>query len=302
MGSRYLTELADWCRAAGLHVHEVDGWESRARSSGGYESGRPWAIMWHHTASSTSPQNDVNYMCYGSPDAPIANILLDRDGHVWVCAAGATNTNGKGGPTGFSKGNVPKDSMNTYAVGIEAANNGLGEPWPKVQIDAFFLLNNTLASHLGLNPEDCCTHQFYAPDRKIDPATASAVQGPWQPGSVTSSGTWSLPDIEAEALSRAGAEPPPVDPPPHQPGYPVPAPTKDDDSMVVALDSNGTAWIGNGFERQPITSEEIFFTQIMLAKEGCFRFVNTSGEGVNGWENVYEVGQNVIEALGRVVG
>ena len=71
--------------------------------------------------------------------------------------------------------------------------------------------------------------------------------------------------------------------------------------MVVALDSNGTAWIGNGFERQPITSEEIFFTQIMLAKEGCYRFVNTSGEGVNGWENVYEVGQNVIEALGRVV-
>jgi hypothetical protein len=151
-------------------------------------------------------------MCYGSPDAPIANILLDRDGGVWVCAAGATNTNGKGGPVGFSKGNVPKDSMNTYAIGIEAANNGLGEPWPQVQIDAYFTLNNLLASHLGLNPDDCCTHQAYAPDRKIDPATASAVKGPWRPGSVTSSGTWSLADISREANERAAGNRPP-DPP-----------------------------------------------------------------------------------------
>src|SRR6187402_2280942 len=166
MGSHYLLDLADWCRAEGLSVVEVDDWEYRARSSGGYESGRPWAIMWHHTASSTSPANDANYMCYGCPDAPVANLLLARDGEVWVMAGGATNTNGKGGPVGFSKGNVPKDSMNSYAVSIEAANNGVGEAWPQVQIDAYFVLNNMLASRLGLNPDDCCTHQLWAPDRK----------------------------------------------------------------------------------------------------------------------------------------
>jgi len=214
MGSNYLTSLADWCREAGLHVHEVDGWQSRARSSGGYESGRPWAIMWHHTASSTSAQNDVNYICYNCPDAPVSNFLLDRDGHVWVCAAGATNTNGKGGPIGFSKGVVPLDSMNSYAVSIEAANNGLGEPWPQEQIDAYFTLNNVLASHLGLNPDDCCTHHEWAPDRKIDPATANAVQGPWQPGSVTSSGTWSQVDILQEAIERAAGTRPPDPLPP----------------------------------------------------------------------------------------
>lgn len=209
MGSNYLTQLANWCRSEGFVVNEVDGWQHRARSSGGYENGRPWCVMWHHTASSTSPQNDINYMCYGSPDAPLANILVARDGVVHVMAGGCTNTNGKGKSIAFSKGTVPADSMNTYAVGVEIANNGVGEQYPQAQIDAMFRLNNMLAARLGLQPNDCCTHNFYAPDRKIDPATAAAVQGPWRPDSVTSSGTWSLPDIEAECLRRVGAEPPP---------------------------------------------------------------------------------------------
>jgi len=162
--------------------------------------------MWHHTASATSPQNDANYMCFGSPDAPIANLLLARDGSVWVLAGGATNTNGKGGPFQVSKGTVPKDSMNTYAVSIEAANNGVGEAWPQAQIDAYFTLSLMLSARLGLQPSDVCTHQEYAPDRKIDPATANAVQGPWRPTSVNSSGTWSQADVVGELWERAGTD------------------------------------------------------------------------------------------------
>ena len=78
MGANYLTQLAQWCREAGLAVVEYDGWEHRARSSGGYESDRPWAIMWHHTASKTSPENDASYMCHGSGDKPIANIPVNH--------------------------------------------------------------------------------------------------------------------------------------------------------------------------------------------------------------------------------
>jgi len=206
MGSTYLTELVDWCVQEGLHVVEIDGWEQRARGSGGYEPGRPWAIMWHHTASKTSPENDANYMCYGSLDAPIANVLLARDGAVWVLAAVATNTNGKGRARTFSKGTVPADSMNSYGFGIEIANNGVGEAYPQAQIDAAFVLSNMLCRRLGLKPSDVCTHQDYAPDRKIDPATASAVQGPWQPSSINSSGTWSQPDLQDEAIDRVGVE------------------------------------------------------------------------------------------------
>ena len=62
MGTRYLTDLADVCRRTGYPVIEVDGWQSRARGSGGYDSSRPNHIMVHHTASGPSSDgwDDVN--------------------------------------------------------------------------------------------------------------------------------------------------------------------------------------------------------------------------------------------------
>jgi hypothetical protein len=213
VGSVYLTWLADEFRAAGLRVVECDGWKTRSRSSGGYEPGRPWCVMWHHTASSTgcSAANDVGYMLNPSNDAyPTCNIYVARDGEVWILAAGATNTNGKGsGERNTSKGVVPSDSMNTYAVGVEIGNNGVGEPYSKECIDAAFTVSNVVTRKCGLLPTDVIHHQAYAPDRKVDPATGSAVQGGWRPGSCTSSGTWDLNDLKAECTNRyasGGAE------------------------------------------------------------------------------------------------
>src|SRR4029077_13033530 len=119
------------------------------------------------------------------------------------------DTNGTGGPWTTSRGGVPVDSMNTHAIGIEAGNNGRGEPWPLAQIDAYFTINNALAAAYGLDPGDCCTHAAWTPGRKIDPATAAAVQGPWRPASINSSGTWALEDIQHEARRRATVTPPP---------------------------------------------------------------------------------------------
>ena len=213
MTGRFLTDLADVVRAAGLAVVEVDGWQTRARSSGGYAPGLPWAIVWHHTASNTTPENDVNYIVAGSPDRPLSNLYLARDATVWICAAGATNTNGKGGPMTFSRGTVPADRMNEYGLGIEAASDGVGGPWPRVQIDAYFALSNACADAYGLDPTDVATHESWAPGRKIDPATAAAVDGPWRPRSINSSGTWSLDDIRAECAARSASAPPTPTPP-----------------------------------------------------------------------------------------
>jgi len=212
MGDRYLTELADVLRDTGaLTVVEVEGWEYRARSSGGYP-GLPLAVFWHHTASDTTAENDVGYICYGCPDAPVSNLYLARDGAVWVCAGGATNTNGKGGPLDMSRGTIPIDQANSNVIGIEAANNGLGQPWPAVQVDAYFTVNNALADAYGLAPSDLATHNGWCepscPGRKIEPATAAAVQGPWRPGPVNGSGTWSQTDVRAEAARRATPPPP----------------------------------------------------------------------------------------------
>lgn len=209
MSDRYLVDLADVCRAAGLQTFEVDGWQSRARSSGGYEDGRPVCVMWHHTASNTSAQNDVAYIVDGSPDAPLSNLYLARDGSVHVCAAGCTNTNGKGKSMTFSLGTVPADSMNTWAIGVEAANDGVGEAWSVAQVNAYFALSAALTEHYGMLPDDLSGHAHYAPDRKIDPAVASSVQGGWQPRSINTSGTWALDDMRHEAIARAVVHPPP---------------------------------------------------------------------------------------------
>jgi hypothetical protein len=211
MAGRYLTDLADVLRAAGLTVVEYAGWTTRARSSGGYADGRPWAFLWHHTASQTTPANDASYMCNGSPDRPIANLLIPRDGSVWVLAAGATNTNGKGGPLAMSRGTVPADCMNEYAVSAELANAGTGvEPYPVAQIDAAFAASVAVCQWLGLDPGDVANHQTWAPTRKIDPAPADAVEGPWRPRSSTSSGTWHQDDVRAECRRRAANQPPEV--------------------------------------------------------------------------------------------
>lgn len=180
MGSKYLTDLADVLRAAGLEVKEYSNWQTRARGSGGYESGRPTHVMVHHTASppSWSGQRDADYCAVQDEDAPLSNLCLDRDGVVWILAAGATNTNGKGQDTWG--GGVPTDSMNSYAIGIEA-NGGYGESWPAAQTNAYVLLCQTLCRHYGIPNNNIRGHFEWAPTRKVDPAGPS----PWASGSAS---------------------------------------------------------------------------------------------------------------------
>lgn len=208
----YLTWLADELRAAGLNVIEYNGWQSRARSSGGYAE-MPLCVMWHHTASPASwdGQKDANYCATGDEDAPLSNLYIQRDGTVWVLAAGATNTNGKGNAILFSRGWVPDDGMNTRAIGCELGNDGIGERWDQRQIDSMFTVSNVCNAKCGNIPQDVSSHNFYAPDRKIDPATDN-VEGPWVPGAVNSSRSWDRLDIQTECARRATAAPVPQPP------------------------------------------------------------------------------------------
>lgn len=188
MTGRYLTDLADVLRAEGLTVLEVGGWKTRARSSGGYADGRPTHLMIHHTASKPGSDgiNDVNYIISGSPVAPIANLYTDRKGVIWVCAAGATNTNGAGGPLD----GVPKDAMNVYAIGNEIANDGAGEPYPIAQQDAVLRSSVALTRHYGLAIR---SHFEWAPSRKIDPSGPSK----WSP----SGGKWNMDAFRADVAA-----------------------------------------------------------------------------------------------------
>jgi N-acetyl-anhydromuramyl-L-alanine amidase AmpD len=175
--SLWLLDLADVIRAAGLPVVEYSGWTTRARSSGGFPAGQPTGIVVHHTASSTSPGNDAAYIAENADVAPISQLLLDRTGTVTVIAAGAANHAGSGGPW---RG-IPPDQANTHTIGIEASNNGVGEPWPQAQTDAYITLVAALASRYEIDVANVITHHEWAPSRKIDPAGPS----PWAAGKAT---------------------------------------------------------------------------------------------------------------------
>ena len=233
MGSRYLDWLAHEARIAygniGLDPHlivEVDrvsggiiwegsGWVRRARSSGGYSAPAPLCVMWHHTAVgclSTSRAGLLNHAINTSDGKPVANVYLWCDGTAYILAGGATNTNGAGLSKRFSRGTVAANTMNSNAIGMEIVNDGIGGRYPEDQINAAFALSNAWNLRAGNRPDDVCTHHDYAPTRKIDPATASAVQGRWQPRSVNRSGSWNLDDLRSECLRRALLGPTPPDP------------------------------------------------------------------------------------------
>jgi hypothetical protein len=167
MGGVWLRSLPDVLRDAGLVVDTYPNWENRARSTGGYDG--VFAVQVHHTASSSSPGGDMSYMWEGSPDRPVGAIYLARDGRVTVGAAGATNTSGKGGPRQTVHGTIPLDSANKFVISIEAANNGVGEPWPAAQQDAYIKMCAALNAAYDLSVGDTHAH-FEWTDRKIDPA------------------------------------------------------------------------------------------------------------------------------------
>jgi LysM repeat protein len=199
-GGRFLTDLADTLRAAGLTVNEHDGWQRRHRSSGGYNGG-PVGIIVHHTASPASwdGQRDVDFIAVGCDVAPMANLYLDRKGQWWVLAAGASNTNGKGGPWGP----LPLDSANSRVIGIEAGNDGVGEAWPEVMQDAYVAGVAALASHYGVDTGNILAHHEWAPARKVDPA------GPSRFGAINGAKSWNMDIFRAAVAAKRGNPSPP---------------------------------------------------------------------------------------------
>lgn len=190
MGALYIVNAAMWCRQWGLDVTEAPGWQTRGRSSGGFDDIR--AIGQHHDAISNTSyrlEHSIPLHAWVHQFAPVGNFVIERlTGRIGVIAAGATNTQGKGGPMSTSRGVIPLDAGNRYMISIEAQNNGVGEPWSDDMLDAYVTLCAALIDGLArdgaydartatfrqikLDPRrDQFAHFEYAPTRKIDPAS-----------------------------------------------------------------------------------------------------------------------------------
>jgi LysM repeat protein len=195
-GGSLLQDLADVLRNAGLTVQEVDGWKQRQRGGSGYQMARPQGIIVHHTASPKSwdGKRDVDYMTKQCEAKPLANLYLDRSGRFWVLAAGATNTNGKGGPWQ----SIPQNGANSRVIGIEAGNDGVGEAWPDVMQEAYVKGVAALAAAYRIDTKMILSHQEWAPGRKVDPS------GPSRFGSKNASGSWNMDNFRAAVAQKRG--------------------------------------------------------------------------------------------------
>ena len=272
MTGRYLTDLADVVRGAGITVIEMDGWQTRARGSGGYASGRPTHVMCHHTASGPSSDGwpDANYCTFSSSSKPLCNLYLNRGGSVWICAAGATNTNGSGGPLD----GVPADSMNTHAIGIEAGNAGTGEPWPATQQDAYVALVAALVA--GYHLAHVRSHFEWAPGRKVDPAGPSRWSNPSGGGG---SNLWRMEDFRADVAAGGGG------------GGSI---TTEGTPLMLTLFAvtdakNPTAtYVSNGMTYRWLNDEDaIAALSVMMAKAGIDASVQRCTVAQVGWAGVY---------------
>lgn len=157
--AKYLTNLAAVARRTGFPVVEEYGWRSRGHGS----MGKVRSVVAHHDAARQSPStfNTVIRDGHSTLDGPLAHFALRRDGTIHVVAAGlcwhaGTNIN-------------PWLYGNSHSIGIEAGNDGLGEPWPQRQLDAYVALCAELTKEFNLKPKRVRGHKEIAPSRKIDP-------------------------------------------------------------------------------------------------------------------------------------
>lgn len=165
MSKDLVRHLREW----GLKVEPIEGYRHRGRPY----SFNPRAVFVHHTASNAASGDfaSQNIVVNGRPGlpGPLSQLLLGRNGVVKVVALGYSNHAGYGGP----KASIPANLGNSYAWGIEAENNGIGEKWSKEQLNAYYRLCAALLAYMGIKDVSRVIGHKEWTSRKIDPAGIS---------------------------------------------------------------------------------------------------------------------------------
>src|SRR4029077_5373862 len=105
-------------------------WQTRGRpsSTGQFDVS---GVLCHHTASpaGTADQAELNVILKGNSEAPgpVSQLLIGRSTTVYLVAAGRANHAGTGSAPGYNAGAC--GDMNARLIGVEVANNGVGERW-----------------------------------------------------------------------------------------------------------------------------------------------------------------------------
>ena len=168
----FLTDLADVVRTSGLHVIEVDGWQTRTEAHYPSGMGSPRGVVCHHTGSvgAAGDYPTLNTIIHGRVDlpGPLAQLGLGRSGTVYVIAAGLCYHAGDGSWPGL-RGNWD-------CIGIEAESEGYGRDWTPEQRDAYPRLCAALCDGYAIDAALVIAHREWAPQRKVDPTGIDMTQ------------------------------------------------------------------------------------------------------------------------------
>lgn len=149
----------------------------------------PQLLVVHHTAS---PDGSGDAPCLticreGRSDVPgpLAQMLLGRAGTLFLITDGRANHPGncdratierairgehQGNPNVCDSADDPGVGAAGLAWGIEAENNGVGEPWPSVQIERYIQICEAFCKELHWDPWVKILAHKKITRRKIDPS------------------------------------------------------------------------------------------------------------------------------------
>lgn len=170
-----LVWLVDVLRAAGLNVHETEGWRDRAAE------GRPPApigVLQHHTATRTTPQKPAPTldMCINGRsdlDGPLCQALIGLDGAIHLVAAGRANHAGEA----KASGPMPAaGSGNDIYIGFEWDYHGVEQHPSREQYDAAVRATAAVLRHLRVPAEHTRGHKETSVTGKIDPGNVDLNQ------------------------------------------------------------------------------------------------------------------------------
>jgi hypothetical protein len=175
---------------SGIELEWMSGWKNTWHGMSAWrgKGGNPVALLLHHTAGASTESKDPNHkgnqcsadngqvkFVHRHPEfnSPASQFTLRRCGKLAINAYKPCYHAGKGDFKGtqWSGLGIPKDSANTYLMGIEIVSKGLKDDLTDNQWKTLAKLAETLRKLYGW--KDLSTYYFprhkdYAPTRKVD--------------------------------------------------------------------------------------------------------------------------------------
>ena len=193
-------------KKSGVTYQLMPGWDSPAIAAPGVWA--PDYVILHHTANGGASGNNpsLGWVIHDNY-APIraCHFLVGRDGRVFVIYALACYHAGAGGPGKWGNGQeVPKDTMNHYAYGIEIESKGTSLTVDSTngitvaQKAATAALTRELLALMGATVECAINHRTWAPGRKSDTLMSDAD---WH--ALIGGGDMTLTPAEIAAIAEA---------------------------------------------------------------------------------------------------